>query len=445
MQIKDFFIAPIFLAIVYAAAFLIRPLVTEKQTRRYFIPGLTLKIMGAISLGLIYQFYYGGGDTFTYFNLGSKYIWEAFKDSPILAFKLIFAGAEYTGDTFEYASKIYTYGDLSSYFVVRTAGALDLITFHTYSATAILFAVISFSGLWAMYHVFYKLFPKQHLGLAIAVFFIPSVFFWGSGILKDTITLGALGWSTYSIYYIFIEKKHVLVSSIILLLSFYTIFTVKIYILLCFVPAAILWIFYLRIRKFRTSAIKILVAPVILSIAAIIGYYSVLKIGEDNPRYDVDNLANTAKITAEWIHYVSEREGGSAYTLGDFDYSPAGMIRKFPLAVWVTLYRPHLWEAHNIVMFLSALESFVLLLFTLYVLYKVGIIMTFRVIASEPVLIFSFVFAIVFAFAVGVSTYNFGSLVRYKIPMYPFFVTGLFVLLSYSKRERKRSVLDSTE
>lgn len=445
METKDFFIAPIFLVLIYAIAFLIRPFVTEKQNRRYFIPALSLKIIGAISIGLIYQFYYGGGDTFTYFTYGSRYIWEAFQDSPVLAFKLIFAGQEYIGDTFQYASKIYTYGDLSSYFVVRVAGVLDLLTFHTYAATAILFAAISFSGLWAMYHVFYKLFPKQHFGMAVAVFFIPSVFFWGSGILKDTITFGALGWATYSIYYLFIERRNILPSVLILLLSFYTIYVVKIYILLCFIPAAILWIFYLRIGAVKNVVVKVIIAPVVLGIAGVIGYYSVLKIGEDNPRYDVENLANTAKITAEWIHYVSEREGGSAYTLGDFDYSPAGMLRKFPLAVWVSLYRPYLWEAHNIVMLLSALESFALLLFTLYVMYNVGFIHTFKLIFREPVLIFCFIFAIVFAFAVGVSTYNFGSLVRYKIPMYPFFVSGLIILLSYSKRDRKRLVLDATE
>ena len=140
MEIKDLFVTPIFLVIVYVVAFLVRPYVTERQNIRYFIPGLTLKVIGAISVGLIYQFYYGGGDTFTYFHLGSKYIWEAFRDSPYLAFKLIFAGSEYVGDTFKYASKIYTYGDLSSYFVVRAAGFLDILTFHTYSATAVLFA-----------------------------------------------------------------------------------------------------------------------------------------------------------------------------------------------------------------------------------------------------------------------------------------------------------------
>jgi hypothetical protein len=445
MEVKDILITPIFLVIVYLIAFLIRPMVTEPANKRYFIPGFSLKVLGALFVGIIYQFYYGGGDTFTYFNLGSKYIWEAFKDNPLLALKLIFAGSEYHSDTFEYASKIYTYGDASSYFVVRAAGVLDILTFHTYSSTAILFAAISFSGLWALYHVFYRMFPGLHLQLAIAIFFIPSVFFWGSGILKDTITMGALGWATYAIYYLFIAKRHLLASVIVLLAALFTIYTIKIYILLCFLPAAILWISYLRMASVRNVIFKILLAPFVLGIAGFGGYYSIVKVAEDNPRYNIENITETARVTAEWIHYVSQREQGSAYTLGDFDYSPAGMVKKFPLAIWVTLYRPYLWESHNIVMLMSALESFALLIFTIYVVYALGFIRALTKVFSTPVLTFCFLFSIIFAFAVGLTTYNFGTLVRYKIPMYPYFVTGLFILLSYSKRPKKHRVFESTE
>ena len=445
MDIKDLLITPVYLVIVYLLAYLVRPMVTETSNKRYFIPGLSLKVLGAIFVGIIYQFYYGGGDTFTYFNLGSKYIWEAFRDHPLLAIKLIFAGAEYDGDTFQYASKIYTYGDASSYFVVRVAGVLDIFTFHTYSATAILFAAISFSGLWALYHVFFRMFPQLHLQLAIAIFFIPSVFFWGSGILKDTITMGALGWATHSIYYVIIAKRHVLVSSFILLAALFTIYTIKIYILLCFLPAAILWISYLRMASVRNIVFKIFLAPVVLCFAGLGGYYTIVKVAEDNPRYNIENISETARVTAEWIHFVSQRDQGSAYTLGDFDYSPAGMARKFPLAVWVTLYRPYLWESHNIVMLLSALESFALLIFTIYVVYAVGLRKSVSNVFSIPILTFCFIFSIIFAFAVGLTTYNFGTLVRYKIPLYPYFVTGLFILWSYAKRPKKRPLFELTE
>ncbi len=433
MEIKDLLITPLWLVIIYILAFIIRPFVTDRVNRKYFIPGLTLKIIGAISLGLIYQFYYGGGDTFNYFTFGSKYIWEALLNNPLTGIKLLFAGKDYQPDTFIYASKIIFYGDPASYFVLRVAGVLDLFTYHTYSATAVLFATISFTGLWALYITFYRMFPQLHFKLAVAVFFIPSLFFWGSGILKDTITIGALGWAVYGIYEIFIRKKISVIKIIILFVALYTIYIVKIYILLSFVPAAILWVFTSRLSGYRNFIVKIMIAPVIIAASAGIGYYTVSKISENNSRYRIENLANAAKVTAEWIHYVSVKSGGSAYTLGDFDYSPVGMARKLPMAIWVTLYRPYLWEAHNIVMLLSALESLALLILTLYVIMKSGTAF-FRLMITKPVLLFCFSFALVFAFAVGISTYNFGSLVRYKIPMIPFFVMGLFIILDYVKK-----------
>ena len=116
------------------------------------------------------------------------------------------------------------------------------------------------------------------------------------------------------------------------------------------------------------------------------------------------------------------------------------MIRKFPLAVNVTLFRPYLWEAYNPVMLLSALESFFTLLLTVYILFQVGIRHLFSLLASRPVVVFCLLFAIAFSFSVGISTYNFGSLVRYKIPMFPFYLSGLFILQYYAQyRPQRRS------
>ena len=113
------------------------------------------------------------------------------------------------------------------------------------------------------------------------------------------------------------------------------------------------------------------------------------------------------------------------------------MARKFLPAIVVTLYRPFLWEARNIVMLVSAFESLALLMLTLYILYRAGPLNFIRQATSEPVLVFAFLFSIIFAFAVGITSYNFGSLVRYKIPMLPFFISALFIAL-YKSKQRPR-------
>jgi hypothetical protein len=90
-------------------------------------------------------------------------------------------------------------------------------------------------------------------------------------------------------------------------------------------------------------------------------------------------------------------------------------------------------------MLLSAIEAAYFLFFTLRIFYRNGLLRTLRLVASEPVLTLCFVFSLIFAVAVGTSTSNFGTLVRYKIPLIPFYMCGLLITQSMSQPERKRS------
>ena len=436
-------VTPIWLLIIYAGAFVVKRKLSDQIIGKYFIPSLTVRLIGAVSVGLIYQYYYNGGDTFNFFTYGSQYIWEAWKESPLKAIKLIFAGGQHYPDTFNYSSQIWYYRDLPSYFVVRIVAVLDLLTFHTYSATACLFATISFIGLWAMFKSFYQLYPYLHKSLAIAILFIPSVVFWGSGIMKDTLTLTAVAFITHVFIQIFYYQKRDLWLILVAVLSFYVIYSIKIYILLCLIPALAIWYFVLNINKLQSTLIKLMVAPFAIVLALTFSYFAINEISKDHDRYAIGKLSRTAEVTAKWITYVSQLEGGSGYILGDFDYSTAGMIRKFPLAINVTLFRPYLWEVNNPVMLLAAVESLVLLIFTIFVLLRVRLNF-FRVVFANPLVLFSLLFAISFAFAVGFSTYNFGSLVRYKIPLIPLYLSAMTIIL-YENKRRNLAALASIE
>src|ERR1043165_7404550 len=83
ITLADYLLLPIYLLIVYGIAYNYRnrKYPVGHPWRPYFIPGLTVKIGGAIFLGLLYQYYYGGGDTVHYFNQG-KLINSAFTESP---------------------------------------------------------------------------------------------------------------------------------------------------------------------------------------------------------------------------------------------------------------------------------------------------------------------------------------------------------------------------
>ncbi|MEO5976554.1 MAG: hypothetical protein ABIS36_19975 [Chryseolinea sp.] len=443
MELRDLIVTPFYLALIYVVAYGVRSRMTDEITRRYFIPALTVRIIGALALGFIYDFYYQGGDTFSYHKFGSRHIWEAFMDSPATGLKLMFSdGVDQTG-IYKYSSKILFFTDPSSYNVVRVAAVLDLFTFSTYSSTALLFAVFSFIGMWLFFTTFYKRYPELHRWLALACFFIPSVFFWGSGLLKDTITLGCLGIATYAVSKLFIERKPTIKCAALLAGSLFGIFSIKVYIILTFLPAVIVWVSMTYLDQLRSMSFKIITFPFIVTIAILLSYFAALKAGEGDEKYSLDKLARTAQVTAYDIRYYTGKNAGSGYTLGELDGTFSSMIALAPQAVNVTLFRPYLWEVKNPFMLISSIESLGLFLFTLYVMYKKKL-MLFRSV-WQPDIFFSLTFSIAFAFAVGASTFNFGTLVRYKIPLMPFYFIALLLMLNQSNNDKKFDELELTE
>ena len=443
MELRDLIVTPILLIVIAALAYIIRPRVTDSVTRVYFFPALAVKIFGALCLGLIYQFYYNGGDTYNYHTHGSRHVWEAFMDSPLKGMRLLINDGSNYNDVYRYASKILFFSDPQSYAIVKIAAVFDLLTFSSYSSTAILFAVVSFVGLWMFFLTFYEQYPSLHRWLAIASFFIPSVFFWGSGLLKDTVTLGCLGVATYQVYRIFAKKNFGIRHVLLLAISLYGMYSIKIYIILTFLPAVIVWVFLLNLDAIRSPVLKIMLAPFMISSAIVLGYFAMVKAGEDNAKYSLQNVAMTAKITAYDIGFYTGRDAGSGYSLGELDGTFGSMIRLSPQAINVSLFRPYLWEVKNPLMLLSALESFLLLLLSVYIIVKKNVRLFAAI--NNPNILFALIFSVSFAFAVGVSTFNFGTLVRYKIPLLPFFLVALILILHHSKSDKKLAELDSTE
>jgi hypothetical protein len=205
----------------------------------------------------------------------------------------------------------------------------------------------------------------------------------------------------------------------------------------------ILWVFFYHFSSIRSVAVRIVSFPVVVVIALTVAYYAMTSAGEDNPKYSLANVGTTARVTAYDIRYWSGRAASSGYSLGELDGSISGMLRLAPAAVNVALFRPYPWEVRNPLMAISMMESMAILGLCLYVLGRTNFRMAHAL--TDPTSFFCLFFALTFAFAVGVSTYNFGTLVRYKIPMMPFLVMALLLVLDYPKRARKFSVLDLTE
>ena len=373
MGLKDLLIAPLYLLIVYALAGMIKSRRYDRDdpTARYFMPALTLKIFGAIAFGLVYQFYYGGGDTFGYYAGGEAYL-RFFMVNPGEAIYSLFAFSQQLEvELLNFADPQYRYifRGASEQMMIKITGIFNLLALNSYASTSILFAFFSFLGLWALYRTFVKIFPGAYKQLAIACFFIPSVVFWGSGILKDTVTLACVGFLTYGCYYLFIRRRRLLPAFLLIGISVYFIANIKGYILIAFLPALLFWIIESNKQKLPTGFLRAAATPFTLLLIAGAGLLMIGQISEMLGRYSLENLESTAVGTQTW-HTVASGAEGSGYTLGTVGFTPDMMLQNFPAAVNVTLFRPYLWEAGGVVSFASALESLAFLLITLWALFK---------------------------------------------------------------------------
>jgi tetratricopeptide (TPR) repeat protein len=128
------------------------------------------------------------------------------------------------------------------------------------------------------------------------------------------------------------------------------------------------------------------------------------------------------------------KDGGSGYTLGKLDGTFYGMLRLAPQAINVSLFRPYIWEIKNFLMLLSSLESTFFLILTIIVLVRLRLVRLFYFLRKDTWLLFCLLFTLTFAFGVGVSSFNFGTLSRYKLPLMPFFAIFLFILLERTKK-----------
>ena len=90
MDIFDILLPPFYLVLIL----LIGYKYSTKKSRankvyKYFMPGLLAKIAGAVLLGLVYQFYYGGGDTINYYQTSFTLV-NVLYDNPNDYFFLFF-------------------------------------------------------------------------------------------------------------------------------------------------------------------------------------------------------------------------------------------------------------------------------------------------------------------------------------------------------------------
>ncbi len=434
MGLTDIILFPLYVLFFSLLSSAGRKRLEDPLLKKYHHRGFWIKVFSAVAY-IIFSVYLSKGDsTFLYYPEGMNITRLILKDFTNI--KLLFiSGKDFDqnllADTF---NKGYFESE-SNYFVTKLVTFFSFISFGSYSVITLIFSMISFSGVWRLYKFFYEHYPNLHKQLAIAIIYLPTFVFWSSGILKDPLCTGMLGWFTYSMYKVFIKKESIIKNSLAAILSAYILALVKAYILISYLPFFMLFIVLSYLKNIKAFFVRMILLAVI-TVIAIGSFFAVEgRLQEELGGLALGKITESVQNTQQNFMRISDL-AESSFSLGvEFDGSAGSLLKIAPAGIIATLYRPYLWESKKVSTLLSSLESLALMLFTLYVFFRAGPFTFLVSIIKDHMIMFCLLFSLTFALFVGVTTLNFGTLVRYKIPCMPFYIIALVLILQKHKEK----------
>lgn len=450
LDIYDFILTPFYFLFIIIIA---RNYQNKKNLKfpefKYFTYGLVAKLIGGISLCLIYVYYYhGDGDSIAYFRSSVSMLKLAGKDfSTFISIMTGNLSAENFSVFDSETGYPWYFQDDNSFFVIRLSTIIVFLGAKSYLCSTMLVGTITYLGVWKLFQLFYKQFNEIKSQVAFAVLFVPSVFFWGSGLLKDSYTLAALCWFLAGFYSVMILRKKIIGNAILIIIGIYIMMSIKPYIFYSSFAGAIILYSHYILKRSTNTILKYTILPSLAILVVFGGTLLMFRLGSSTGQYSsLDKMLTKASVTQSDLK--QSYYGGNSFDIGSFEPTITGVLSKAPVAITAGLFRPFIWEARNPVMVISALENLMLLFLFVYVIvlciiavFKVGFKYMFKTAFDNSLIIFSFVFAFTFAFAMGLTTANFGALVRYKIPLIPFFLSSLFYIIYKFNQEDPEKIL----
>ncbi len=238
-------------------------------------------------------------------------------------------------------------------------------------------------------------------------FLFPSVIFWSSGIIKETIAIGALSFILgYTIKFFLNEKfKSITVKEIVFILICFSIsWYIKYYIigiLIAFLlPSALFQIFAGKLKKENINGWFVWG-----TLAAVI--FGILTLTRIN--FQLEYLPQVLFDNSQ--AFINKSNPGDYINFTHLEPTWISIIQNVPLALLSGLFRPHLFEVDSIFKLISAGENGIVLLFTLFSLKNLTKIGKS---AYKFWLLSGIGYICTLSIFLALSTPNFGTLVRYK-------------------------------
>lgn len=392
----------------------------EHSLKKFFWPALLARVGGGVVLGLVYTSYYSAGDTFAYFEDGSRL--AAFALEDFQAFLKLFFFNEHLND----AGVVML--QPRALFLSKLTSLVNILTADNYWIAICYFALLSFAGAWVLVKEINRHFPTLLYPAVIAFLFLPSVVFWTGGLLKEAPAMGALWFLSALFLKIWFRDRLSVWQYAMAIFSLWIFWNLKYYfagIFVAVVAATFLCRFILS-RRAVTSAVAEAALWVVLFVLPI----AVVSLA--HPNFHFHRLMHV--IVENNAAYTQMSAAGDFIDFDHLEPEAWSLALNAPLALFSGLFRPVVFEASGLAQTIASIEN--ALLFVLFA----GALVRTRSYASSPhrlLILCACAFIAVSAVLITISAPNFGTLSRFRcgyISFFTFIILCNNPLLGYVER-----------
>jgi len=373
--------------------------------RNFFIVVFIVKSL----LGILYTRSFSGDDTYMYYDDARLFIYPTLFQNPLQFLYLTFAPNATAIPDFirPHVMAMGYWGDTSDYMVVRFNAVACLFSFGNFYVHPVFMAFVSLMGLVWLHRAYIFAAGGFSRAVAAAIFLIPSVLFWGSGVHKEGLLLFTLGLLLYGCVRLAenLAVKNILFTITGAVLTYF----IRDYVLFMLLPGMLA--FFLTSRNY----IRIRFLPLI--------YVLIIAAGILMPVFDGMNFAEA--IAWKQQDFKTLEAGGTQISVKNFHPTAISLLNNLPQALRNSLLGPFMISAGNplylIIMFENALLFLAAFLFP-WITGRPRL---------QPFALMCLLFSFSLLILIGYIVPNVGAIVRYRSIALPF----LFIFL-YSGKKR---------
>lgn len=314
-----------------------------------------------------------------------------------------------------FASNDSYWNDLKGNVFIKLLSIFDIFSFGHYYVNVIFYSFITLFGPMALYRVMNNVYPGRKMLLLFTVFFIPSFYYWTSGIHKDGLVFTCLAVIIYLIYFAEKDRRFTLKRIIYLLLCVSLILMIRNFIIVILLPAILAWLLAIRWPK------KVLLCFAAVYVLSGILFFTLRYL---DPRLDFPQA-----VVNKQQNFIQLVPGNSSIPINQLRPNVGSFIKNTPQAISLAAIRPYPSDITHLLSMAAALEiNLILLIFLVFVIWRRRDGPT-----SWPVIWFCLFFSFSLLLVIGFSVNNLGAIVRYRSIILPFLVTPMILSINWTK------------